>query len=60
MNPKLFADLVESMTQVNEMARGERVPSREFHIDVNGTKEVRSNRGVDAAEVRRFMPRRRG
>jgi hypothetical protein len=30
MNKKLFAKLLESMTQMNEIARGERAPSREF------------------------------
>jgi hypothetical protein len=32
MEKKLFADLVESMTQMNEIIRGERAPSREFHF----------------------------
>jgi hypothetical protein len=31
VNKKLFADLVESMTQMKEIARGERSPSRESH-----------------------------
>jgi hypothetical protein len=30
MNKKLFAELVESMTQMNEIARGELAPSRVF------------------------------
>jgi hypothetical protein len=34
VNEKLFADLLESMTQMNEIVRGERAPSREFHVDV--------------------------
>lgn len=33
MNKKLFAELVESMEQMNEIARGERAPSRAFHIE---------------------------
>lgn len=33
VNEKLFAELVESMTQMNEIARGERAPSREFHLE---------------------------
>ena len=32
MNKKLFVELVESMEQMNEIARGERAPSRAFHI----------------------------
>lgn len=37
MNKKLFAELVESMTQMNEIARGERAPSWEFHVEPLGT-----------------------
>ena len=33
MNKKLFAELAESMKQMNEIARGERAPSREFHLE---------------------------
>lgn len=33
MNKKLFAELVESMEQMNDIARGERAPSREFRIE---------------------------
>ena len=33
MKKKLFADLVESMTQMDEIVRGERAPSREFNIE---------------------------
>ena len=32
MNKKLFSELVESMTQMGEIVRGERAPSREFHV----------------------------
>lgn len=33
MNRKLFAELVESMTQMKEIVRGERAPSRERCIE---------------------------
>ena len=46
MNKKLFADLVESMTQMNEIVRGERAPSREFHVDAVGIKELRAKVGL--------------
>jgi putative transcriptional regulator len=32
MNKKLFSELVESMTQMNEIVRGKRAPSRKFRI----------------------------
>jgi len=46
MNKKLFAELVESMTQMNEIVRGERAPSREFHIDVVSIKQIRAKVGL--------------
>ena len=46
MDKKLFSELVESMTQMNEIARGERVPSREFHVEPLAIKELRSTLGL--------------
>ena len=46
MNKKLFAELVESMTQMNEIVRGSRAPSREFHVDAMAIKELRSKLGL--------------
>ncbi|MGH8327464.1 MAG: transcriptional regulator, partial [Steroidobacteraceae bacterium] len=46
MNKNLFAELVESMTQMNEIARGERAPSREFHVDALGIKALRAKLGL--------------
>jgi hypothetical protein len=33
MDKKLFAELVDSMKQMNEIVRGKRTPSREFIVD---------------------------
>ena len=46
MNKKLFSQLVESMEQMGEITRGERAPSREFHIDAVQVKEVRAATGL--------------
>jgi putative transcriptional regulator len=46
VNKKLFAELVESMTQMNEIVRGERAPSREFHVDPIAIKTLRSKIGL--------------
>ena len=46
MNKKLFAELVESMTQMNEIVRGARAPSREFHVDAVAIKALRSKIGL--------------
>lgn len=46
MNKKLFADLVESMTQMNEIVRGERAPSREFRVEPLEIKALRSTLGL--------------
>jgi len=52
VNKKLFAELVESMTQMNEIIRGERAPSREFHVDAIAIKGLRSKIGPVARPER--------
>ena len=46
MNKKLLSELVESMTQMNEIARGGRAPSREFHVEPLAIKELHSKLGL--------------
>ena len=46
MKSNLFDRLVESMTQMNEIDRGERQPSREFHIDALQVKKIRQATGL--------------
>jgi putative transcriptional regulator len=46
MNKKLFNELAESMTQMREIVRGERAPSREFHVDAIAIKKLRSDIGL--------------
>ena len=38
MNKKLFSELVRSMTQMNEIVRGKRAPSRKFDVDAIAIK----------------------
>lgn len=42
MKKQLFERLVESMEQHNEIIRGSRAPSREFHIDAVAVREIRA------------------
>lgn len=49
MDKDLFGRLVESMTQMDEIARGERQPSREFHIDAFQVKAIRLATGLSQA-----------
>jgi putative transcriptional regulator len=46
MDTKLFEKLYESMTQMNEIIDGERVPSREFVVDAIHVKEIRKKTGL--------------
>jgi len=50
MDNKLFDRLVESMTQMNEIIDGERVPSREFVVDALHVKEIRKQTGLTQAK----------
>jgi putative transcriptional regulator len=54
VNKKLFAELVASMAQMNEVVRGERAPSREFHVDPIATKALRSKIGLSQFPARRL------
>lgn len=53
MDKKLFAELVESMTEAGEIARGERAPSREFQV---GEADVRRIRKASGLSRRRSSP----
>lgn len=46
MDKDMFGRLVESMTQMNEIIDGERVPSREYVIDSIHVKEIRNATGL--------------
>ena len=46
MDKKHFNRLVESMTQMGEIVRGERAPSRENYIDAIRIKEIRQATGL--------------
>lgn len=46
MEKNLFGRLVESMTQMDEIVRGERQPSREFHVDAVQVKKIRQATGL--------------
>ncbi|GMV31961.1 MAG: hypothetical protein AMXMBFR59_40860 [Rhodanobacteraceae bacterium] len=50
MDKNLFAQLLESVTQASEIARGERAPSREFVVDALGVREIRKSTGLTQAE----------
>ena len=49
MEKNLFNRLVESMTQMDEIDRGERPPSREFHVDAVKVKMIRKAKGLSQA-----------
>ena len=46
---KFFNKLMESVQQMDEIVRGERQPSREFHVDALQVKEIRKATGLTQA-----------
>ncbi|MDV2856428.1 helix-turn-helix domain-containing protein [Oceanimonas sp. AH20CE76] len=46
MDNELFGRLVESMTQMGEIVKGERQPSRERVVDAVKVKAIRKNTGL--------------
>lgn len=55
MDKKLFNELVESMTQMNEIIRGDRQPSRVFHIDADTVKDIRAATGLSQPKLAALM-----
>jgi putative transcriptional regulator len=55
MDKKLFGKLVESMTQMDEIVRGERAPSREFHIDGLRVKAIRQKTGLSQSNFAKLI-----
>lgn len=47
---KFFDELMESVQQMGEIVRGERQPSREFHVDALQVKEIRKATGLTQAK----------
>jgi putative transcriptional regulator len=47
---KNFSSLFESVAKMDEIVRGERKKSREFHIDTLGVTGSRKKTGTDGAE----------
>ncbi len=41
-----FDELLESVQQMDEIVKGERTPSREFHVDALAVKEIRKITGL--------------
>jgi protein involved in temperature-dependent protein secretion len=46
MDKKLFAKLVDSMKEMNEVAAGKRKPSRTFKVDADSVKVLRAAIGL--------------
>ena len=50
---KFFDELMESVQQMDEIVRGERRPSREFHVDALQVKEIRKATGLTQPYLQR-------
>lgn len=55
MDKKLFARLMESANQADEIVRGERAPSREFAVDAAQVRAVRTATGLSQAQFARLI-----
>jgi len=49
----LFDDLMQSVTEMDDIVRGERQPSREFQIDALQIKQIRKATGLSQAQFAR-------
>lgn len=47
---KFFYELMEGVQQMNEIIRGGREPSREFHVDASQVQEIRKTTDLTQAK----------
>jgi putative transcriptional regulator len=55
VDKKLFAELVESMTEAGEIARGERAPSRGFRVGEADVRRIRKASGLSQARFAKLI-----
>ncbi|MBS0570537.1 MAG: helix-turn-helix domain-containing protein [Proteobacteria bacterium] len=55
MDKKLFAELVESMVEAGQIARGERTPAREFHVGETDVRRIRKASGLSQAKFAQLI-----
>jgi len=52
---RFFEELLESVTQMDEIVRGERAPSREFYVDALGVKAIREITGLSQPKFAKVL-----
>ena len=52
---QFFDELMESVQQMDEIVRGERAPSREFHFDTVKVRQVRAATGLSQAKFAKVI-----
>lgn len=55
MDTALFGRLVDSMTEMDEIVRGERAPSREFHVDAVEVRKIRQSTKLSQAKFAKII-----
>jgi putative transcriptional regulator len=55
MDKNLFAGLMEDVQQMGEITRGERAPSREFHVNAMSIKEIRMVTGLSQPKFAKVL-----
>jgi len=55
MDTRLFDRLASSMREMDQIARSERRPSREFHINAVDVQEIRKSTGLSQANFARII-----
>ncbi|MEZ0472186.1 NadS family protein [Luteimonas salinilitoris] len=55
MKDGVFSELTQSVSEMDEIVRGERAPSREFHVDPVEVKEVRALTGLSQAKFAKVI-----
>lgn len=52
---RFFEDLLASVQEMDEIVRGEKAPSREFHVDAESVRAVREATGLSQAQFAQLI-----
>ena len=55
MDKRLFAELVDSMKQMNEIVQGKRAASRRFEVNAVSVKKLRAKLGLSQPKDRKSV-----
>ena len=55
MDKKLFAELTQSLNEMDDIVNGVATPAREFHVDAEGVRDIRAITKLSQAKFAKLL-----